>query len=119
VDALDSKNNTKAIDRIEMEIGQHVNFFQLGYCNGRDMLVYKKKKKTSSVFTALEPFCDLRDPRNEKLLTPRTSLFSNKPEYLRWFKKYKVKDNDVCCNSKLSPKHRTFILVLKLATFIS
>ncbi|CEI88286.1 hypothetical protein RMCBS344292_02677 [Rhizopus microsporus] len=89
VDALDSKNNTKAIDRIEMEIGQHVNFFQLGYCNGRDMLVYKKKKKTSSVFTALEPFCDLRDPRNEKLLTPRTSLFSNKPEYLRWFKKYK------------------------------
>ncbi len=90
MDALDSKNNTKAIDRIEMEIGQHVNFFQLGYCNGRDMLVYKKKKKTSSVFTALEPFCDLRDPKNEKLLTPRTSLFSNKPEYLRWFKKYKA-----------------------------
>ncbi|KAI9275327.1 CNH domain-containing protein [Sporodiniella umbellata] len=89
VDLLDSKSNTKAIDRIEMEIGQHVNFFQLGFCNGRDMLVYKKKKKTSSVFTALEPFCDLRDSKNEKLLTPRTSLFSNKPEYLRWFKKYK------------------------------
>lgn len=87
---LDSKSNSKGIDRLEMEIGQHVNFFQLGYCNGRDMLVYKKKKKTSSVFTALEPCCDLRDPKNEKLLIPRSSLFNSKPDYLRWFKKYKV-----------------------------
>ncbi|KAI9475977.1 MAG: CNH domain-containing protein [Benjaminiella poitrasii] len=89
VDALDSKSNTKAIDRIEVEIAQHVNFFQIGYCNGRDLLVFKKKKNTTSVFTALEPFCDLRDPKNEKLLTHRPSIFSNRADYLRWFKKYK------------------------------
>ncbi|KAL0135608.1 CNH domain-containing protein [Mucor lusitanicus] len=89
VDALDSKSNTRAIDRIEVEIAQHVNFFQIGFCNGRDMLVFKKKKNTTSVFTALEPFCDLRDPKNEKLLTHRPSIFSNRPDYLRWFKKYK------------------------------
>jgi hypothetical protein len=91
VDALDSKSNTRAIDRIEVEIAQHVNFFQIGICNGRDMLVFKKKKNSASVFTALEPFCDLRDPKNEKLLTHRPSIFSNRPDYLRWFKKYKVK----------------------------
>jgi hypothetical protein len=90
VDALDSKSNTRAIDRIEVEIAQHVNFFQIGVCNGRAMLVFKKKRNTTSVFTALEPFCDLRDPKNEKLLTQRPSIFSNRPEYLRWFKKYKV-----------------------------
>ncbi|KAI7901525.1 CNH domain-containing protein [Cokeromyces recurvatus] len=89
VDALDSKSNTKAIDRVEVEIAQHVNFFQIGHCNGRDLLVFKKKKNTTSVFTALEPFCDLRDPKNEKLLTHRPSIFSNRAEYLRWFKKYK------------------------------
>lgn len=86
LDVLDSKSNTKAIDRIEMEIATSVNFFQLGYCNGRDLLVFKKKK---NVFLALEPFCDLRDPKNEKLLTQRSSLFSNRPDYLVWFKKYK------------------------------
>jgi hypothetical protein len=90
VDALDSKSNTRGTDRIEVEIAQHVNFFQIGLCNNRDMLVFKKKKNTTSVFTALEPFCDLRDPKNEKLLTHKPSLFSNRPDYLRWFKKYKV-----------------------------
>lgn len=93
VDALDSKSNTRATDRIEVEIAQHVNFFQIGLCNNRDMLVFKKKKNTTSVFTALEPFCDLRDPKNEKLLTHKPSLFSNRPDYLRWFKKYKVSTN--------------------------
>lgn len=90
VDALDSKSNTRAIDRIEVEIAQHVNFFQIGVCNGRDMLVFKKKKNSTSVFTAIEPFCNLRDSKNEKLLTHRPSIFSNRPDYLRWFKKYKV-----------------------------
>ncbi|CAO3703395.1 unnamed protein product [Rhizopus stolonifer] len=101
IDMMDSKSNSKGIDRLEMEIGQHVNFFQLGYCNGRDMLVYKKKKNTSSMFTALEPCCDLRDPKNEKLLTPRSSLFSNKPDYLRWFKKYK----DFCIGAEACNIH--------------
>jgi hypothetical protein len=54
------------------------------------MLVFKKKKNTASVFTALEPICDLSNPKNEKLLTRSTSLFSTRPEYLKWFKKYKV-----------------------------
>ncbi|KAI8098132.1 CNH domain-containing protein [Gilbertella persicaria] len=89
IDTLDSRTNPRAIDRQEVEIAQHVNFFQVGFCNGRDMLVFKKKKNTTSVFTALEPFCDLRDPKNEKHLTHRPSIFSNRPDYLRWFKKYK------------------------------
>ncbi|KAI8341006.1 CNH domain-containing protein [Choanephora cucurbitarum] len=89
IDTLDSRTNPRAIDRQEVEIAQHVNFFQVGFCNGRDMLVFKKKKNTTSVFTALEPFCDLRDPRNEKHLTHRPSIFNNRPDYLRWFKKYK------------------------------
>ncbi|KAI9351655.1 CNH domain-containing protein [Pilaira anomala] len=89
IDVLDSKSNTKAIDRIEAEIATNVNFFQIGFCNGRDMLVYKKKKNTSSVFVALEPFCDLRNPKNEKFLTVRPSLFNTRLDYLKWFKRYK------------------------------
>ncbi|CEP19085.1 hypothetical protein [Parasitella parasitica] len=89
VDVLDSKSNTRAIDRVEVEIARDVNFFQIGFCNSRDMLVYKKKKNTTSVFTALEPLCDLRDPRNEELLTHKSSIFNNRPAFLRWFKKYK------------------------------
>ncbi|KAG2231389.1 hypothetical protein INT48_004424 [Thamnidium elegans] len=89
IDVLDSKSNTKATDRIEADIATNVNFFQIGFCNGRDMLVYKKKRNTTSVFVALEPFCDLRDPKNEKALTQRASIFSTRIDYLKWFKKYK------------------------------
>lgn len=90
LDVLCSNTNTKGIDRLEMEIAQGVGFFQIGVCNNRDLLVYKRKKNTASVFMALEPTCNLRDSRNEKLLTKSTSFFGTKPDYSRWFKKYQV-----------------------------
>lgn len=122
IDVLDSKSNTKAIDRVEVEIATNVNFFQIGFCNGRDMLVFKKKKNTSSVFVALEPFCDLRDPKNDKLLTQRPSIFSNRPDYLRWFKKYKVMQrfmNEGGISCILTFDYRISILVQMQAIFIS
>ncbi|KAF7730944.1 RHO1 GDP-GTP exchange protein 2 [Apophysomyces ossiformis] len=87
VDMISSANNIRT-DRLAQEIAQHVSFFQVGYCNSKDLLVYKKKKNTSSIFTALEPICDLRDPKNEKLLTQRTGFLGQRSSP-SWFKKYK------------------------------
>ncbi|KAI9488223.1 CNH domain-containing protein [Zychaea mexicana] len=89
IDALDSPNSTRAPDRTGHEVAQNVNFFQVGYCNGKDLVVYKKKKSTSSVFVAVEPICDLRHPKSEKLLTQRTGLFSSRGSSHSWFKTYK------------------------------
>ncbi|KAI8384468.1 CNH domain-containing protein [Radiomyces spectabilis] len=88
VDALNSPTNTKAPERLAQELAQHVSFFQEGFCNNRDLLVYKKKKNTSSVFTALQPICDLRDPKNHKYLTQRTGFLGQRSS-LSWFEKYK------------------------------
>ncbi|KAG0184514.1 RHO1 GDP-GTP exchange protein 2 [Apophysomyces sp. BC1034] len=87
VDMISSSNNIRT-DRLAQEVAQHVSFFQVGFCNNKDLLVYKKKKNTSSIFTALEPICDLRDPKNEKLLTQRTGFLGQRSTP-SWFKKYK------------------------------
>lgn len=71
------------------------------------MLVYKKKKNTSSVFVALEPFCDLRNPKNEKFLTVRPSLFNTRLDYLKWFKRYKVKEKKKKCHY-----HNSYLLYI-------
>ncbi|KAI9253531.1 CNH domain-containing protein [Phascolomyces articulosus] len=88
IDALDTPKAGRAPDRSGHEVAQNVNFFQVGYCNGKDLVVYKKKKSTSSVFVAMEPICDLRDPRSERLLTQRTGLFSSRGSNHSWFKTY-------------------------------
>ncbi|CAO3589804.1 unnamed protein product [Absidia cylindrospora] len=87
VDALNSPTNIRSPERLAQEIAQHVSFFHVGFCNNKDLLVYKKKKNTSSTFSALEPICDLRNPRNEKLLTQRTGFLGQRSN-VSWFRKY-------------------------------
>jgi hypothetical protein len=89
IDALNSPTNIRSPERLAQEIAQHVSFFHVGYCNNKDLLVYKKKKNTSSTFSALEPICDLRDPRNERLLTQRTGFLGQRSN-TSWFRKYLV-----------------------------
>ncbi|KAI8138328.1 CNH domain-containing protein [Fennellomyces sp. T-0311] len=90
IDALDAPAKSgRSSERSGHEVAQNVNFFQVGYCNNKDLVVYKKKKSTSSVFVAVEPICDLRDPKSEKLLTQRTGLFSRGTSSHSWFKTYK------------------------------
>lgn len=88
IDALDSPKSTRNSDRA-YEVAQNVNFFQVGFCNYKDLVVYKKKKSTSSVFVALEPVCNMRDAKSEKLFTQRTGLFSSRGSGPSWFKLYK------------------------------
>ncbi|KAI9305392.1 CNH domain-containing protein [Cunninghamella echinulata] len=88
IDTLNSPTNIRAPERLSQELAQHVSFFHVGYCNNKDLLIYKKKKNASSVFSALEPICDLRDPRNERLLTQRTGFLGQRSNQ-SWFKKYK------------------------------
>lgn len=94
IDALDAPKSTRNSDRA-YEVAQNVNFFQVGFCNYKDLVVYKKKKSTSSVFVALEPVCNMRDAKSEKLFTQRTGLFSSRGSGPSWFKLYKVM-NDGC-----------------------
>ncbi|CAM0136841.1 Rho guanine nucleotide exchange factor [Umbelopsis sp. WA50703] len=80
--------NSKAPDRLAQSIAQHVAYFQIGVCNGKNLVVYMKRKNTNSVFTALEPSCgDLRDPKNAKMLTSRPGFLNRGGS--TWFKHYK------------------------------
>ncbi|OBZ84067.1 Rho1 guanine nucleotide exchange factor 1 [Choanephora cucurbitarum] len=90
LDLLDAVNTSgKPLERLGQELAQHVHYFQVGVCNNRDLLIYKKKKNTSSVFTALEPMYDLRDPRNQKYIVPKTGFMMGSRSSHAWFKKYK------------------------------
>ncbi|KAI8380251.1 CNH domain-containing protein [Blakeslea trispora] len=90
LDSLDSVNTSgKPFERLGQELAQHVYYFQAGVCNNRDLLIYKKKKNTSSVFTALEPLYDLRDPRNQKYIVPKAGFMMGSRLSHAWFKKYK------------------------------
>lgn len=90
--------NGKAPERLGQELGQHVNFFQVGSINNKYLVVYKKKKNTSSIFTCVEPTLDLRDPKNQKYITQKTGFMRTSRSSYSWFKKYKVcvdmRDND-------------------------
>jgi hypothetical protein len=86
---LTSPVNSKAPDRLAQSIAQHVAYFQTGVCNGKNLVVYMKRKNTNSVFTALEPSCgDLRDPKNAKMLSSRPGFLNRGGS--TWFKHYKV-----------------------------
>lgn len=89
IDALNSPTNIRSPERLSQEIAQHVSFFHVGFCNGRDLLVYKKKKNTSSTFSAIEPMYDLRDPRNEGILQKKNGLLGQRAN-TPWFKKFLV-----------------------------
>ncbi|KAI8888823.1 hypothetical protein K501DRAFT_135274, partial [Backusella circina FSU 941] len=89
LDLLKPSLDTKAQARLGQEIGQHIHFFQVGICSGKLLVVYKKKKNTSSIFTALEPLYDLSDPKNQKYITQtRTFMLGHRSNHA-WFKKYK------------------------------
>lgn len=84
-------SNAKSPERLGQELGQHVHFFQVGFCNNRELVVFKKKKNTSSIFTSLEPTLDLRDPKNQKYITQKTGFKLGNRSSHSWFKKYKVR----------------------------
>ncbi|EPB91562.1 hypothetical protein HMPREF1544_01484 [Mucor circinelloides 1006PhL] len=86
---LAGNNNTKSPERLGQELGQHVHFFQVGFCNNRELVVFKKKKNTSSIFTSLEPTLDLRDPKNQKYIAQKTGFKIGHRSSHSWFKKYK------------------------------
>jgi hypothetical protein len=87
---LSSPVNSKAPDRLAQSIAQHVAYFQTGVCNGKNLVVYMKRRNTNSVFTAVEPSCgDLRDPKNAKMLTSRPGFLNRGGS--TWFKHYKVR----------------------------
>ncbi|KAI9012022.1 CNH domain-containing protein [Phycomyces nitens] len=88
IDALDSPSNTKPPEKLGCEITQGAGFVQTGHCNGRDLMLFMKRKTNQSWFTVMEPVADLRDPKNAKLLPQKTGMFSTKTSQL-WFKKYK------------------------------
>ncbi|KAK4519118.1 uncharacterized protein ATC70_009349 [Mucor velutinosus] len=91
LDVLNSPtaSNTKSPERLGQELGQHVHFFQVGFCNNKELVVFKKKKNTSSIFTSLEPTLDLRDPKNQKYITQKTGFKLGNRSSHSWFKKYK------------------------------
>ncbi|CEI92519.1 hypothetical protein RMCBS344292_06775 [Rhizopus microsporus] len=82
-------SNGKSPDKLGQTLGQHIHFFQIGMCNNRHLVVYKKKKNTSSIFTCLEPLYDLRDSKNQKYITPKTGFKLGGRSHHAWFKKYK------------------------------
>lgn len=83
--------NGKGPERLGQEIGQHIQFFQVGVCNNRNIVLFKKKKNTMSIFTCLEPLYDLRDAKNQKYITQKTGFLLSSRSSHSWFKKYKVK----------------------------
>lgn len=90
MDLLKPSLDTKAQARLGQELGQHIHFFQVGICSGKLLVVYKKKKNTSSIFTALEPLYDLSEPKNQKYISQtRTFMLGHRSNHA-WFKKYKV-----------------------------
>lgn len=97
--------NGKAPERLGQELGQHVNYFQVGVCNNRDLVIFKKKRNTSSTFTALQPAYDLRDPKNQKYITQKTGFMIGRGSNHSWFKKYKA-----------SPQLYTYLLLLYYTT---
>lgn len=74
-----------------------MHYFQVGFCNNKELVVYKKKKNTSSIFTSLEPILDLRDPKNQKYITQKTGFKLGNRSSHSWFKKYKVRWSVCVC----------------------
>ncbi|KAI9023020.1 CNH domain-containing protein [Phycomyces nitens] len=87
LDTLDGHNQKKPVERVPQRISQHVSYFSTGVIKGKTLLVVMKRKGMDSQFKAFEPVCgDLRDPKNAKFLTTKTSFLSKPPA---WFKLYK------------------------------
>ncbi|KAI8973277.1 CNH domain-containing protein [Mycotypha africana] len=91
LDLIDSSpsNGKTSLEKLGQEIAQHVHFFQVGHCNDKDLVLFKKKKNTSSIFTALEPLYDLRDPKNQKYIGQKPGFKLTNRSNHSWFKKYK------------------------------
>ncbi|KAI9314751.1 CNH domain-containing protein [Dichotomocladium elegans] len=82
IDALDSPSKSQTPDR-SYEVGQGISFFQVGMWNNRSLCVVKNRKG----FLALEPVCDMRDPKSERLFTPRSKLLG-RASVPAWFSTY-------------------------------
>lgn len=93
LDALDPTALNKPAERASFKVASHVSFFNTGVCNNRTLVIVMKKKGLDSLFRTYDPVCgDLRDPRNAKFLTTKTSFLSKAPA---WFKLYRVSVKDI------------------------
>ncbi|KAI9493891.1 CNH domain-containing protein [Zychaea mexicana] len=90
LDVLDDPKNIKAPDHFKHVISDPVHFFQVGVCNGEDMLVYARQKTVSTIFTACKP---ARDPNasstSRGYLRSHRSLFSTHGSKSSWFSTYR------------------------------
>ncbi|KAI8377728.1 CNH domain-containing protein [Radiomyces spectabilis] len=87
LDPLDPTLSKKTDERPSQKIAQHVSYFNAGICNNRTLVIAMKKRGMDSHFKAFEPICgDLRDPKNAKFMTSKSSFFHKAPS---WFKVYK------------------------------
>ncbi|KAI8062119.1 CNH domain-containing protein [Gongronella butleri] len=82
LDALNDRTNIKAPERLREEVDKGVNFFAVGMCNNKHLLVYKKRNATDSLFVAMEPKADVRDSRNDHARSGRRNLFGRSNQSL-------------------------------------
>ncbi|KAL0090588.1 CNH domain-containing protein [Phycomyces blakesleeanus] len=77
LDTLDTGSQNKPVERVPQRISQHVAYFSTGVIKGKTLLIVMKRKGMDSHFKAFEPVCgDLRDPKNAKFLTTKSSFLT-------------------------------------------
>ncbi|ORX47229.1 hypothetical protein DM01DRAFT_1339245 [Hesseltinella vesiculosa] len=74
LDPLNDPTNIRSPDRLCEEVDKGVNFFSVGICNQKHLLLYKKRSSTDSLFVSLEPKCDLRSNLNESMKSNKKGL---------------------------------------------
>ncbi|KAI8139232.1 hypothetical protein BJV82DRAFT_627692 [Fennellomyces sp. T-0311] len=88
LDALTSPKNLKDPNSLRHEISDPVTFFQVGVCNGADMLVYARQKTVSTIFTALKPTRSI-DPSSRGSGSRSYRSFFGSSSRNPWFSTYK------------------------------
>lgn len=94
LDTLTSKKNIKAPDRLVQEIADHVQFFEVGICNGMELLVYARQKTLSTSFVVLKPTTEEPVQPEEHRWSGVRHFFRHSGSTCSWFEVYKVSQ---CC----------------------
>ncbi|KAI7859105.1 CNH domain-containing protein [Circinella umbellata] len=92
LNTLDNPKNIKSPESLAQEISDPVHFFQVGVCNGEDMLIYARQKTVSTMFTACKPTRKADQSGNNSSSGRHRSargLFSSHGSKSGWFSTYK------------------------------
>ena len=93
MNTLDNPKNIKSPESLAQLISDPVHFFQVGVCNGEDMLIYARQKTVSTMFTACKPTRKADQTGNSSSSGRHRSargLFSSHGSKTGWFSTYKV-----------------------------